>query len=155
MTWTLQAVWVVGTSGAVLSVVGDGRAQQIGPIEGFGLSVWMVGFLIEIVADEQKRRFRLAQPSKTSFISTGLWGRTRHPNYFGEILLWSGLAITVLPSLAGWQLATLASPVFVWILLTKISGIPILEAAANNRWGQDPKYLAYTKRTPLLLPRIW
>ncbi|MDG2044584.1 MAG: DUF1295 domain-containing protein, partial [Maricaulis sp.] len=88
------------------------------------------------------------------FIATGLWGRSRHPNYFGEILLWCGVAVTAFPALSGWTMVTLVSPVFVWFLLTRVSGVPLLEASADRRWGGDPEYEAYKAATPALLFRI-
>jgi steroid 5-alpha reductase family enzyme len=113
-----------------------------------------VGFALEAVADQQKRRFRERPENAGRFIATGLWAWSRHPNYFGEILLWTGVALVALPALDGWQLATLLSPVFVTLLLTRVSGVPLLEERADARWGDDPEYLAYKKRTPLLVPRI-
>ena len=153
MTWTLQGVWVVATASVALAVVGDGQAQSIGVVELVGLLLWLAGLGIEVVADEQKRRFR--QQGAVTFITTGLWSKSRHPNYFGEMLLWSGLALAACPSLIGWQLVTMVSPVFVWALLIKISGAPMLEAKADRRFGNDPEYVAYKKATPLLIPRLW
>jgi steroid 5-alpha reductase family enzyme len=153
MTWTLQGVWVVATASVALAVVGDGQAQPIGVVEFVGLFLWLAGLCIEVVADEQKRRFRLK--GTEAFIRTGLWSKSRHPNYFGETLLWSGLALAACPSLNGWQLITMVSPVFVWALLIKISGAPMLEAKADRRFGDDPEYVAYKKATPLLIPRLW
>ena len=86
-------------------------------------------------------------------IETGIWGWSRHPNYFGEILLWVGVAIVAVPVLSGWQYATLISPVFVYVLLTRISGVPMLEARAEKAWGDDPAYRAYRDRTPVLFLR--
>jgi steroid 5-alpha reductase family enzyme len=153
MTWTLQGVWVVVTASAALTVIGDGETHSLNAVEYCGLLVWFVGLCIEVVADDQKRRFRKKEPS--SFMSTGLWSRSRHPNYFGEILLWSGLALAVLPSLRGWGFVTLTSPFFVWLLVMKISGAPMLEAKADKRWHDDPQYRVYKERTPLLIPRVW
>ena len=152
MTWTLQATWVVVTAAPVLTVIGDGVGQQLGIVETFGLLVWTIGFSIEIIADEQKKKFRLS--GSESFICTGLWSRSRHPNYFGEIVLWSGLAIAALPSLNGFQLLTLISPLFVWTLLMKISGVPMLEAKADRKWGNEPAYVDHKSTTPLLVPRL-
>ena len=111
------------------------------------------GFSIEIVADRQKSAFRADPANAGRFISSGLWAWSRHPNYFGEIVLWFGIAILAWPALAGWQLATLVSPLFVYVLLTKGSGIPPLETRAEERWGDDPAYRAYVERTPVLWPR--
>lgn len=83
----------------------------------------------------------------------GLWAWSRHPNYFGEIALWTGVAIAAAATLRGWQWLTLISPVFVALLLIRISGIPLLEARAEARWGDDPAYRRYRARTPALVPR--
>ena len=80
----------------------------------FGITIWCVGFLFEVVADEQKRRFKSDKKNKDAFISTGLWGLSRHPNYFGEILLWVGMTVIALPTLIGWQYVTLISPIFIY-----------------------------------------
>ena len=151
MTWTLQGTWVVVTAGPVMTVVGDGISQPIGILEPLGIVAWGIGLRLEIVADEQKKKFR--QAGNDSFIQSGLWSRSRHPNYFGEILLWSGLAMAAVPSMSGWQFVTSVSPLFVWALLMKISGAPMLEAKANRRWGSDPAYLEYKSKTPQLVPR--
>ena len=87
------------------------------------------------------------------FISHGLWAWSRHPNYFGEITLWLGIALIAAPALQGWQYATLVSPLFVYLLLTRVSGIPMLDAHARKRWGEEPDYQAYRARTPALFPR--
>tara|TARA_B000000441_G_scaffold122925_1_gene99050 strand:+ start:624 stop:1490 length:867 start_codon:yes stop_codon:yes gene_type:complete len=152
MTWTLQATWVVVTLGATLAVLGDGKAQPLGFVEICGLLLWSTGFIIEALSDSQKKKFR--ESGNETFIRTGLWSRSRHPNYFGEIVLWTGLTIAALPSLSNWQYVTLSSPVFVWLLLMKISGAPMLEAKAERRWGTDPEYIKYRSATPLLVPRL-
>ena len=72
--------------------------------------------------------------------------------YFGEIVLWVGIAIIALPVLSGWQWATLISPIFVTILLTKISGVPMLEKRADEKWGGHADYEAYKKNTSVLIP---
>jgi steroid 5-alpha reductase family enzyme len=119
-----------------------------------GVIVWLIGFAIEVVADTQKRRFRADPANAGRFISTGLWSRSRHPNYFGEILLWSGVALMAVPTLSGWRWVVLISPVFVWLLLTRVSGVPLLEARAAARFGDDLAYGAYVKHTPVLVPRL-
>jgi len=88
------------------------------------------------------------------FISTGLWSVSRHPNYFGEILLWFGIAIISLPLLVGWQFITLASPLFVYFLITKVSGLPMLEAKSEKKWGHSKDYQDYKNQTPVLVPYL-
>ena len=106
-----------------------------------------------VAADRAKSRFRDDPTNQGQFIQSGIWAWSRHPNYFGEILLWVGVAVVALPVLSGWRYATLISPVFVYFLLTRVSGIPLLESRGKKRWGDDPKYRAYRENTPVLVPR--
>jgi len=152
MTWTLQGMWVSLTFSAGLAAMTSGREHPVDAVVLAGVVLWFAGFLIEVVADNQKTRFRRHEENANRFIHKGLWRISRHPNYFGEILLWLGITIVALPVLEGWQFATLASPVFVWLLLTKISGVRMLENRARKQWGEDPDYQAYHKRTPMLIP---
>jgi steroid 5-alpha reductase family enzyme len=154
VAWTLQGVWVCFTAGAALAAITGGSRAPLGILDAIGFAVWVVGFAIEAMADQQKRRFKARPENAGRFISTGLWGWSRHPNYFGEIVLWIGVALVALPALEGWQLATLVSPVFVTLLLTRVSGVPLLEQRADARWGDDPEYGAYKARTPVLVPRL-
>jgi steroid 5-alpha reductase family enzyme len=153
MTWTLQGLWVLLTAGAALAAMTSSVNVAIGPLAIFGLLVWLLGFGIEVVADRQKREFRRNPANTDKFIQHGLWAWSRHPNYFGEIVLWLGVAIIALPALSGWQYATLVSPLFVYLLLTRVSGIPALEAHAKKRWGDDPEYQTYLSSTPALMLR--
>jgi steroid 5-alpha reductase family enzyme len=153
MTWTLQGLWVLLTASCALAAMTSSRALPLGGFAVVGALVWAAGFAIEALADQQKRRFRSDPANKGRFIRAGVWAWSRHPNYFGEIALWMGVAIIALPVLSGWQYATLISPVFVYVLLTRISGIPLLEARAKKNWGDDPEFQAYLERTPLLVPR--
>ena len=151
MTWTLQGLWVLLTSGAALAAITSPEDRQIEAFALLGVALWAFGFGIEVVADEQKRRFRARPENLDRFITTGVWARSRHPNYFGEILLWFGVAVAAFPSLSGWSMVTLVSPLFVWLLLTRVSGVPLLEAAADRRWAGNPEYEAYKASTPVLL----
>ena len=152
MTWTLQGLWVSMSFAAGLAAI---AASSRVPVDGFlaaGFVLWAGGFAIQTTADVQKRRFRAAPENLGRFIQSGLWAWCRHPNYFGEILLWTGIAVAAWPTLSGWAHLTLISPVFVWLLLTRISGVPMLEASAAKRWGEDPDHQAYQARTPVLVP---
>ena len=154
MTWTLQGLWVFLTLSCALAAMTTTIQIGIGNWAIVGTLVWIAGFSIEVVADQQKRAFRADPKNRDRFITSGLWSRSRHPNYFGEISLWVGIAIIAFPVLYGWQLLTLVSPVFVFVLLTKISGVNMLEARGHKRWGQDSEYKDYLKRTPALIPRL-
>jgi steroid 5-alpha reductase family enzyme len=153
LAWTLQGLWVLLTAACALAIITGGNREPLGVIAYVGIAVWTIGILIEIAADRQKSAFRADPANKGRFISTGLWAWSRHPNYFGEIVLWIGMAIIALPVLEGWQWATLVSPVFVAFLLTKVSGVPMLEKAADERWGGQDDYEAYKRNTPVLVMR--
>lgn len=153
MAWTLQGLWVFLTLGAALAAMTAQTTPPLGPIGWLGIALWTAGFGIEATADAQKGAFRDDPANKGRFIDSGLWAWSRHPNYFGEITLWTGVALIALPALSGWQYATLISPLFVYLLLTRVSGIPMLEARADERWGDNPEYRAYKAKTPLLFPR--
>lgn len=154
MTWTLQGLWVTLTLAAALAAITTTVRQDLGWAALLGGLVWIFGFAFEVVADNQKNRFREDPANKGQFIQTGLWARSRHPNYFGEIVLWIGVAIIAIPVLQGWQWATLISPFFVTLLLTRVSGVPMLEKRADEKWGGQEAYEAYKKRTPVLIPKL-
>lgn len=151
VAWTLQGLWVFLTLCAALAAITTESPGPWGVWDWVGLTVWVAGFGIEVAADRQKSRFREERPGH--FIDSGLWAWSRHPNYFGEIVLWIGIAIMAASTLRGWQWVTLVSPVFVAFLLTRVSGIPILEQRSDQRWGDDPAYRRYKSRTPALVPR--
>jgi len=153
MAWTLQGLWVFLTLAAALAAMTATSVPTFGLIGWIGLAIWVLGFGIEALADAQKQAFRKDPANKGRFIDSGLWAWSRHPNYFGEITLWVGVALIALPALSGWQYVTLISPVFVYFLLTRVSGIPMLESRADERWGEEPAYQAYKARTPVLFPR--
>jgi len=153
LAWTLQGMWICFTAGAALAAMTSVRSVPMGTLGWIGLLVWIIGFGIEVVSDQQKSRFRANPAHEGRFISTGLWAWSRHPNYFGEIVLWLGVALIAAPALQGWQYATLLSPVFVTILLTMGSGIPLLEERADQTWGGQVDYEEYKSSTPVLVPR--
>ncbi len=152
-TWSLQGLWVLLTAGAALAAVTAEEPRSLTTFDFIGAALWVTGFAIEVIADRQKRAFR-QQYGRSEFITTGLWRRSRHPNYFGEIMLWTGIALLALPALSGWQLLTLISPVFVFVLLARVSGVPLLERKADRKWGEQPDYIAYKASTPVLFPRL-
>jgi steroid 5-alpha reductase family enzyme len=153
LTWTIQGLWVTFTLAAALAAITTTSRKDLGLFAVIGLIIWIFGFAFEVIADSQKSRFKADPDNEGKFISTGLWARSRHPNYFGEIVLWIGIAVIAFPVLQGWQWVTLISPVFVAILLTRISGVPMLERRADETWGGQEDYEAYKARTPVLIPR--
>ncbi len=155
VAWTLQGAWVVMTSCAALTAILSAEQRTVGAVYVIGAVMWVAGFAIEVMADRQKSRFR-ADPANTGqFINVGLWARSRHPNYFGEILLWTGIAVMAIPYLSGTQWVVMLSPLFVYFLLTRMSGIPTLARRGQQLWGDDPAYQTYLESTPRLLPRLF
>ena len=152
MTWTLSALWVFLTTVNAITLIALNPFEPIGVFFVLGVLLWLLGFGFEVIADRQKKHFSEQSENKGRFITQGLWSVSRHPNYFGEIILWIGIAIISLPFLSGWQFVTLVSPVFVFLLLTRISGLPFLEDKAEKKWGEDKDYIEYKKRTPILVP---
>ena len=152
--WTIQGLWVTFTLIAALITITTANRKELDLLALIGFLVWVFGFAMEVVADYQKSRFNADPNNKGKFIRSGLWSRSRHPNYFGEIVLWIGVMIIALPVLQGWQWIALISPVFVALLLTRVSGIPLLEKKADQKWGGQEDYEAYKKTTPVLIPRL-
>ena len=153
MAWMLQGLWVSLTAGAAYAAITSGAKTSFGVLGVVGLLLWVAGFAIEVVSDNQKSAFKKDPTNEGRFINVGLWRWSRHPNYFGEIMLWTGMAIMVLPALSGLQYATLISPVFVFVLLTRVSGVPLLERRADKKWGGEPDYDEYKANTPVLAMR--
>ena len=154
LTWTLSGTWVYVTMAAGLAAVTSAESVGFDVFFAAGLVLWLAGFFFEVIADTQKTRFRADSANEGKFITSGLWSISRHPNYFGEIVLWIGIAVIAFPALSGWQYITLISPVFVIFLLTRVSGINLLERAGKKRWGDDPDYQTYLDSTPALVPYI-
>lgn len=150
LAWSLQGLWVSVTLLAVVLSIGAREQVPLGLSDLLGAMLWLVGFSVERVADKQKREFRRSN-SKLPFISTGLWAWSRHPNYFGEIVLWTGLAIMSSASMTGLSWLGLVSPFFVFLLLRYGSGIPILEERCDQKFGNSAAYQTYKKNTPLLI----
>jgi len=119
-----------------------------------GFVLFIFGFVIEVIADNQKSRFRSKKENKNSFINEGLWARSRHPNYFGEITLWTGITVMALPAFIGMNYLALFSPIFTYLLLNHVSGIRLLEARGHQKWGHLDAYNKYKKDTPKLIPMI-
>lgn len=153
LTWTLQGVWVSFTAAAAWGAITSTTEKPLGWLALVGFLVFVIGYYFELVSDTQKSRFKANHANHGKFIQEGLWAWSRHPNYFGEIVIWIGVALIALPVLKGWALVTLVSPVWVTLQLTLISGIPMLEKKADKRWGGQEAYETYKKNTPILIPR--
>ena len=150
--WTMQGLWVFVTLLAVLvtmlgAMPNATEVMDKHPVTWVGWSLWVLGFGIEVIADRQKSVFNSDPANQGRWIDVGLWRTSQHPNYFGEWLLWTGLFVAGIPGYAGLGWLACLSPLFVLLLLTKGSGIPILDERAMAKWGDNPAYLAYRSRT--------
>jgi steroid 5-alpha reductase family enzyme len=152
-TWTIQGLWVSFSLAAALAAITSELRLELGLLALIGILIWLFGFGVEVIADRQKSQFKANPENDGKFINVGLWSWSRHPNYFGEIVLWIGVAMIAFPVLQGWQWLTLISPIFIFLLLTRISGIPMLEKRADEKWGGQENYEAYKARTSVLIPR--
>eukprot|EP00605_Chrysophyceae_sp_TOSAG23-4_P001882 GSChrysophyteH1.ASY1.ANO1.2077.1 assembled CDS len=155
--YSLQALWVFITALPVFTLNVKGDSAALNSLDYVGWGLWLVGITIEIQADSQKNAFKANSHNEGKFIKSGLWAYSRHPNYFGEIMLWVGIFISssVLWLSCWWspQLMTLAiSPLFVYYLLNYVSGVNLLESSADKKWGTRQDYLEYKSKTPALTP---
>ena len=150
MTWTLQGLWVSLCSMCALTAISSENGIILNLFFYIGVVIFIFGFAIEIIADNQKSKFRSIEANKNSFITTGLWAKSRHPNYLGEILLWLGVAVISFSSLSGWQYLTLISPIFTYLLLVYVSGVRMLEEIGEKKWGHNEEYIKYKSTTPRL-----
>jgi len=151
MTWTLQATWVSICSLCALTGISSDNGIIINNLFFIGLTFFIVGFFLEVIADSQKTKFRKNPKNKNTFINSGLWAYSRHPNYLGEISIWTGISIISFSSLSNLQFVTLISPIFTYVLLVYVSGVRLLEASGNKKWGHLKSYKEYIKKTPRLL----
>lgn len=154
MTFTLSGLWVTLCSMCALVAISSPEGLVMNALTYVGIILFIIGFGIEIVADNQKTAFRSIEANKDSFITSGLWSKSRHPNYFGEVLLWFAIAVISFSSLEGLQLITLISPVFTYILLVYISGVRMLEDMNDKKWADNEQYKSYKKNTPMLFPKL-
>ena len=153
--WTLQGLWIFLTANVVIVINSQtGPSPPLGIWDVIGLLIWILGFGIEVLADMQKTRFNSKPENEGKWIDQGLWSLCRHPNYLGETLLWTGIAVFGVSCLEGFEWVSWISPVFVYLLLTKVSGIPILDRRALSKWGDDPEYQEYRERVPAMIPLL-
>tara|TARA_B100001564_G_scaffold185762_1_gene156046 strand:- start:221 stop:1078 length:858 start_codon:yes stop_codon:yes gene_type:complete len=154
MTWTLQGMWVSICSMCAITGISSSEGLVLNPLFYLGFILFLIGFSIEVIADHQKTVFRAIKENKDKFISTGLWSKSQHPNYFGEILLWSSIAIMSFSSLSGTQYLTMISPIFTYVLLVYISGVRMLDDMGNKKWGHLEEYKQYKQNTPVLFIKL-
>ena len=151
LLWTISGMWVSFCSMCALTAIASNDGVVINNIFYIGLVTFIIGLSIEIIADSQKTKFRKDPKNKDKFINEGLWAKSRHPNYVGEITLWAGVAIMSFSSLEGWQYVSLISPIFTYLLLVYVSGVPQLTASGQKKWGHLESYQDYIKNTPTLI----
>ena len=154
MTFTLSGLWVTLCSMCALVAISSSDGIVMNAITYVGIILFIIGFGIEIIADNQKTAFRSIEANKDKFITSGLWAKSRHPNYFGEVLLWFAVAVISFSSLEGLQLITLISPVFTYLLLVYVSGVRMLEDMNDKKWGNNEEYVNYKKNTPMLFLKL-
>jgi|TARA_B110000908_G_scaffold51010_1_gene62228 steroid 5-alpha reductase family enzyme len=154
MTWTLQGTWVSMCLLCVLTAVSSKTGVGSGFTFWLGLTLFVAGFSLEVIADLQKSNFKKIESNKDKFITSGLWGKSRHPNYLGELILWIGIAVMSITSLEGLQYLTLISPLFVYVLLMYISGVRMLEESGEKKWGHLDEYKKHLEDTPKFFLRL-
>ena len=155
MTWTLQGMWVFICSSAALVAIASPTGVIINIIFFLGLALFVLGFAVEVIADNQKTKFRSIPENKDQFINEGLWARSRHPNYFGEITLWTGITVMGISTFEGMNYLAIFSPIFSYLLLVYVSGVRMLEFRGHRKWGHLDEYNTYKKNTPKLIPKIF
>lgn len=149
--WLLQSVsiWIL-----CWPVITGLTSNELHSIHYPALGLFLIGFFIESIADWQKFRCK-QQNGENTFITSGLYSRIRHPNYLGEIMVWLSVFIYVMPALAAWQWLAILSPLWLIILLVKISGIPLIEKTNAKRHAGNPTYANYVKKTYRLIPFVY
>eukprot|EP01119_Soliformovum_irregulare_P019694 TRINITY_DN6296_c0_g1_i3.p1 TRINITY_DN6296_c0_g1~~TRINITY_DN6296_c0_g1_i3.p1 ORF type:complete len:295 (+),score=45.10 TRINITY_DN6296_c0_g1_i3:72-956(+) len=120
----------------------------------FGWTLWLIGFLFEVVGDQQKSSYRSDPTNKDHWCDVGLWRYSRHPNYFGEICCWWGIFATSASVLHTWQFFSVIGPAFITLLIMFGSGIPTTEKSTDRKYGKIPEYREWKRRTPVLIPFI-
>ena len=155
MTWTLQGMWVFICSSAALVAIANPTGVVVNSVFIIGLGLFLLGFIVEVIADNQKSVFRSIPENKDLFINEGLWARSRHPNYFGEITLWTGITVMGISTFDGMNYLALFSPIFSYLLLNYVSGVRMLEYRGHKKWGHLDGYKKYKEETPKLIPKIF
>jgi steroid 5-alpha reductase family enzyme len=141
----LQGLFLIVISSSVI-VVNSSPQGPFGPLDLAGTLVWATGFVFESVGDAQLARFKKDAANRGKIMIRGLWNYTRHPNYFGESLMWFGIFLLALSVPAGW--ATIPSPLLITFLLVRVSGIPLLE----KKYAGNAEFQAYARRTNAFIP---
>jgi len=150
--WALQATTVAVVMLPVSYLLDRDHPPGFGAWGIAGAALWLAGLLVEAVADAQKAAFKAREENHGRFVANGLWRYSRHPNYFGEMLVWWGLFVYAVPALHGAAFVVVIGPIFITLLLSFVTGIPPLERSADEKYGSDPAYGDYKRRTSILVP---
>ena len=151
--WSMNSLWVFFTSLSMIIIFSSPNENEFGLIQWLGLIVWVTGYVIEVISDSQKTKFN--KFNKGKFINIGLWKYIRHPNYLGEIIIWVGIFIISLNYIHSLtSFLSILSPIFVFLLLRFITGVPQLEARGKEKWGHLDEYNSYKEKTGLLFPKF-
>ncbi|XP_053373736.1 uncharacterized protein LOC123531627 [Mercenaria mercenaria] len=154
--WTIQGMWIFTTLLPLLVLNNKKEDKPLCTRDYVGWGLWALGFLFETVADYQKSAFKGNPDNAGKFITTGLWSISRYPNYFGEICMWLGIFISSTSAMTEpVEYGSVISPLFVIFLLLRVSGIPLQERQQMKRWGDNPLFKDYVKKTAKLIPFIW
>ncbi|MBS4201138.1 DUF1295 domain-containing protein [Bacillus sp. FJAT-49732] len=127
-------------------ITSQSASEGLGVLDYIGLGLWIIGYFFEVVGDHQLKKFKSKPENKGKLMTSGLWKYTRHPNYFGEATLWWGIFLISFSSPNGW--AGIFSPIIITLLLSFVSGVPLLE----KRFKDHPDFEAYSHRTSKFIP---
>jgi steroid 5-alpha reductase family enzyme len=141
----LQGLLIVIISLPVTFIIMYGQ-DPFGILDALGVCIWLAGFLFEVIGDYQLAQYKRDPAHKGQIMTGGLWTYTRHPNYFGEVVLWWGIYIVALSVTKGW--ATILGPLTITFLILKVSGIPLLE----EKYKENEDFRAYKRRTSAFFP---
>lgn len=153
--WILQAVsvWII-MLGSINFLAKEDQNIETGLLVYIGLFVSILGIVIEALADYQQFKFRNNPSNRNHWTDIGLWKYSRHPNYFGEMLVWWGIFLFTFNSIKGLEFLTILSPLYITILLLFVTGIPTTEGKNNKRYGGNKEYIRHKKNTGLIVPKI-
>ena len=149
--WLLQAisVWIIMIPAIIVL---NSEYSSLNLLSFIGILVWLLGFMVEAIADQQKYIFKSDPKNKDKWINKGFWKYSRHPNYFGEILIWTGIFIFSIPYLSGYLWVSIISPIYIAVLLIFVSGIPPLEKKYDEKYKDNSEYQNYKNKTSILIP---
>jgi steroid 5-alpha reductase family enzyme len=156
--WSSQAIWVIMIQLPILLINERDDSAEYKIKDYITISVfmvlWVIGFICETAADNEKFVFKCRAENRGKYINSGIWRYSRHPNYFGEILMWLCISLLVISKdlKDGPMYSALVSPGFTMFLLLGVSGIPMVDASGWKRWGHLEEYKAYMKNTSVLIP---